>query len=369
MENNYKLMCSGANINNFINLCKNENIEMFNLEKVENKITFEVTPADYNLIKNIGCRGCIVQVISLGGIKNIRKKSIFRLGLVVGFLLSVLLILFFNNRVMYININGLECVSEEEVLKTLKESGVKYMSRLTADTAFIEDILTENYNFSMVSAIKKGNAVIINIKEELKNIEDEYVEITSDYNMIIKSIEVFAGTPNVDIGDIVRKNDVLVYPYILQDDKKVFVKPSVKIVADVFYVDKFDFKNTEIKLVRTGAYIIVDEKTYIGKYNIMNESVNADFENFELEQRNLNISSYLLPIKIDRQIAYELDTIEVSHNFEDEKDDILTLLKDNVYNIRDNNAGVIEEDYIVTKIDNGYVVTYYLKCSLQLEYN
>ena len=101
----------------------------------------------------------------------------------------------------------------------------------------------------------------------------------------------------------------------------------------------------------------------------MNESVNADFENFELEQRNLNISSYLLPIKINRQIAYELDTIEVSHNFEDEKDDILTLLKDNVYNIRDSNAGVIEEDYIVTKIDDGYVVTYYLKCSLQLEYN
>ena len=74
---------------------------------------------------------------------------------------------------MYININGLECVSEEAVLKTLKESGINYMSKLTADTEFIEEILTENYNFSMVSAIKKGNAVIINIKEELKNIEDE----------------------------------------------------------------------------------------------------------------------------------------------------------------------------------------------------
>jgi hypothetical protein len=187
--------------------------------------------------------------------------------------------------------------------------------------------------------------------------------------MIVKSIDVFAGTSNVDVGDIVRKNDVLVYPYIQQGDKKVFVKPSVKIVADVFYVDKFDLKNTEIKLVRTGKYVIADEKTYIGKYNIISKSVNVDFANFELEQRNLNVSSYILPIRIDRQIAYELDTVEISHDFEDEKDDIVNLLKDNVYNMRDVNSDIIEEDCIVTQIDEGYVVTYYLKCSLQLEYN
>jgi similar to stage IV sporulation protein len=261
MESNYKLMCSGANLNNFINQCRNKNIEMLNVEKIERGITFEVSPVDYNLIKKIGCRGCVVQVISLGGIKNIRKKLISRMGLIVGFLLSVLLILFFNNRIMTIDINGLEYVSEEDVLKTLKSGGVKYMAKADVQMAYIEGLLAETYGFSVVSAIMRGNNIIINIKEELKNIEDEYVEIISDYNMIIKGIEVFAGTSNVDVGDIVRKSDVLVYPYIQQGDKKVFVKPSVKIVADVFYVDKFDLKNTEIKLVRTGKYVIADEKT------------------------------------------------------------------------------------------------------------
>ena len=76
-----------------------------------------------------------------------------------------------------------------------------------------------------------------------------------------------------------------------------------------------------------------------------------------------------MPIKIVRQVAYELKPIELKHNFDEEKDEIIKYLKNNVYTMKDNRCDILEENFSVTQIDEGYILSYYLKCSLQLKYN
>ena len=76
-----------------------------------------------------------------------------------------------------------------------------------------------------------------------------------------------------------------------------------------------------------------------------------------------------LPIQICKKIAYELTEVEVENNFDKEKDLIIKNLKDNVYLLKNEKSNIVEEDVIIIPVDGGYIVSYYILCSLELEYN
>lgn len=369
-NSNYKIICNGSNLNNFINICKNENLEIYNIEKNEiNKMTFEISEKNFIKLKKVDIKNYSLEVYEKGGVVGFKNLFLRRVGVLVGLLLSIVLIFLTNNRLVNIQINGLSSVSKNDICDTLSENNVKLMSKTNFNTSNIENILTETYNFSLVSAITKGNTLIINIKEELDEIQDEFIDIVSDYNMVIKDIEVYSGTANVNVGDIVYAGDVLVYSYIIQNDQTVGIKPSAKIEAEVFYVDNYNFKNQEKKLERTGNKKICFENISMGKFFISNRSNEIDFEKYEIEEKTNLVSKYFLPITITQKVAYELSEVQITHNFDDEKNGIINSLKSSVYAMKDERTSVIDEDEIITQIDGGYLVSYYLKCSLQLKYN
>ena len=176
MINKYKIMCTGANLNNLINICRRENIELFDVSKLSNnKMSFEINDGNYKRLSAMSLNGYLFEVCNVGGIKGLRRKLLYRVGVLIGIVLSLLLVLFFNNRLINIKVNGLEYIKVEDVLKTLNDNNVKYMAKMDYKLSNIEEILTKNYNFSMVSVIKRGNSLIINVKEELKSIEEEYL--------------------------------------------------------------------------------------------------------------------------------------------------------------------------------------------------
>ena len=220
----------------------------------------------------------------------------YRSGLIIGLIISFVAIIFINNRLLQIHINGLISTSRESVLESLEEYGVSRFSYMNYDLKSIENKLAEEFDFSLVSIITKGNSIILSIKEELPSIEDTYVAVTADYNMVIKSIKVFAGTQKVKSGDIVYKGDILVEPYIKSGDSIVYVTPCAEIIAEVYFSNSYIFKNTEEINIRTRKKQIIESKIQLGSWVIYEQSKDCSYSEYETVNTNINLSKYFLPI-------------------------------------------------------------------------
>ena len=64
----------------------------------------------------------------------------------------------------------------------------------------------------------------------------------------------------------------------------------------------------------------------------------------------------------------ELTTETVTNNFEDEKDNIISKIKDEAYSQVPSNLNVISEDIKINSTNYGNIVTIYLKSSVYLKY-
>jgi hypothetical protein len=282
---------------------------------------------------------------------------------------SLILFMLVDNSLLQIHITGLISTNREEVVKYLDKIGVTKFSYMNYDKKAIEDSLAEEFNFSLVSIITKGNSIIISVKEELPSIEDSYIPITADYNMVIKSITVFAGTSKVKKGDIVYKGDVLVEPYVKSGDSIVYVSPCAEIVADVFFSNSYLFKNSEEKFVRTGKKEIIKAQINLGKYMIDEQSKNTEFSEFEIEHMETKLSSLFLPININKIYAYELEKTIITRDFVAEKDGIILSQKEKLYLTIPANILVESEDVDIIEISDGYIINVYLSSVVNLRYS
>ena len=130
---------------------------------------------------------------------------------------------------LQIHIYGLDRVERSEVVEFLNVKGINVFTLMDFNIQQLEEELANEFNFSLVSIATKGNSLLISIKEELPDMKDSFVPIVADYNMIVKSIDVYAGTPCVNVGEIVYKGDTLVLLTNNYDKKMVnFIGMSYK---------------------------------------------------------------------------------------------------------------------------------------------
>ena len=231
----------------------------------------------------------------------------------------------------------------------------------------LENYLSEKFNFSLVSIITKGNSLIISVKESLPDLEDSYVPITSDYNMVINSITTYSGTQKVSVGDIVYKGDVIVEPYVEKNGDRVYVSPCADITATIFFSKSYKFLKSEEIFKRTGEKCLISSNVSLGRWNIIHSEKDNPFTNYEIEETSNTISQYFLPISINKIYAYELTLVTIEHDFDLEKDGIIKDLKNSVYS-QLGNYEVSNENTIITKIDGGYIINYNVESVIQLKY-
>ena len=361
---------SGANSINFINNCISSGIKMHNVKRTScGEYVFEISDNDYKKINAIDNRGCNITTIELGGKKRVFDFLIYRVGLVIGIIVSMIGVMLFNNRLIQVHILGLTMTNEESVLGCLAELGVTKFSYMNYDIKSIETSLAEEFNFSLVSIITKGNSIIVNIKEELPSLDNSYAPITADYNMVINSIKVYAGTPKVKEGSIVYKGDILVEPYITKGDSTVYVTPTAEIEASLFFSNSYVFKNTEEIFVRTGKKEIVDYEVKLCSLNINKKSKTVEFDSYEVEEYEQIVSSYFLPIFINKTYVFELEKQIVNRNFEEEKKGLIDRQKKLLYDVIPNDIEIKDENIKVTPITDGYIINVYLMSEKLFKYS
>ena len=365
---NYKLICTSNNSMALINLCSLNGLLLNNVIKNDDGIEFELNHQNYLKFRKLNTSSFDIKVVRLGGFKIILDGLLYRIGLVVGMMLCLIGMYFLNNRLLQVHVYGLTTIEEEIVKQELKSMGIRKMSYMNFDTEKLESELTKKFNFSLVSIITKGNSLIISVKESLPSLENTYIPIVANYNMVISSIKVYSGTCVVKNGAIVYKGDTLVEPYIKSGESIVYVTPCADLLATAYFSSSYNFINHEEVLQRSGKKEIIDVSVKLGNWTIKKHSKQTKYQEYELEEVKSFVTQNFLPIEITKKYAYEMVKVSIERNFEEVKDKIISDTKNIAYSQVPKELSVEDENIVITPTSNGYLVNVYLSSKVQEKY-
>ncbi|MBO4412740.1 MAG: sporulation protein YqfD [Clostridia bacterium] len=359
------LSLDGCNLERTLNFLCNKNIELFGVERTGIKTAkIFVKPKDkqqaIKLLKEKNIK--VVKEESHGLIKTFAFFK-QRWGLVLGIFLAVSFFVIFSNFLFKIEIFGLESVSKTEIIKVLQENNVSYFKNLNSvSTKEVEEIIIKNFeDVSLVSAVVKGNSLIINIKEKLKNEEFENLNslqpIVASGDGIIKNINLIQGTLNVKVGDVVKKGDVLVLPYTVDSaGRQIPISPKAEILAEVWLVGTSTHSESEVVKTRTGRSIKTRETSICGMPLFSSGGQNI-FEQFEVEVKENYLSTQILPIKYKEIFYFETKCDILEIDFEKVKDQKIEEAKNNAL-LKCDEVNIVSERFTISENFGKFVVTY-----------
>lgn len=235
----------------FINLCSSRDILIWNLRQVENGYEFYITVKGFlslkQIVKKTHTRPYIKERYGLPFyLHRYRKRKIF----LIGILVFVALLYTFSIYIWDISIQGGYTHTTDALIKYLNTQNVySGVLKKNINCTKIEETLRKEYNdIGWVSAEIKGTRLIIKIVEtnmpEMKEKVTKPSHIIATKDGLVTSIITRAGTPNVAVGSVVKKGDVLVSGIlqIFGDDGSLINNRTVVADADILLKTYYDYK-------------------------------------------------------------------------------------------------------------------------------
>lgn len=365
-ESSVELDICGYNIERTLNYLCSLNVEFCAIEKKDIKHAKIKIKNKYLKIVKKTLKNKNIEIINekINGFYKIINLFKFRVGLTVGIILSFCLLIIFNNFLFQIKVQGNENVSADEIVSVLNENGINVFTHLNdISTKHVEKIVLDNFkDISMVSVIKKGTSIIVNVKEKLLN--DEYENLNgltpllSTQNGMITNIKLVQGTLLVKVGDIVKVGTPLVAPYVVDaSGKQIAIIPKAEIMADVWLSASAEHCEVVYKTERTGNFVSYRE-TSIFNSPIFSNVKDCEFSSYETEVKESYLSDSILPIKYKEIFYFETKCVIIEQEFEEVKNSIIEKAKHNAM-IQVGEADlVLEENYSISEKNGKYVVEY-----------
>lgn len=302
------------------------------------------------------------------GILTFFKNIFLSYGLIAGFVCGLIACVILSGYVLKIDIKGLDKISESQVTTILSNENINiFCKKDEIDITSLEKSLSKSIdNISLVSAIIKGNTLVISIKEKVQNDEvenlDNFKPLLSKFDGQITSIKLVQGTLKVKVGDMVKTGQVLVEPYITDSSNNVrAVKPMAEIEARVWYSFKTEHADSKIECRRTGNTQKVENLLFLG-LNLTSTKNECKYASFEVEVKTICISNNnILPIYKQCITYYEMETIVIEEKFEENKEKIFentkqkALLYLNKYDIIEN------EHFNVSEVNGNHFIEYVIE--------
>lgn len=334
MKSGYRYTFKGVNTERFLNKISAD-FELFDIKKDGTKGQFCVSLSkDKQLCKQMENFDLQIERKQGFGILYHLLCLVKRYGIMTALFLAVAFFVVCSNFVFGIKIMGLESISQTEVRQILKQNGFEKINKKSdIDTSKFEKALTSNLkNVSLVSIIIKGNTLVVSIKEKVQNSEyenkDNFAPIVSDFDGILTKVQLVQGTLNKKVGDIIKKGDVLVFPYIVDaSGNQRQVEPKAEIYAKVYITQKASFYDVEMIAKRTGKSMTKTDIFAFG-LKIFSDHKECEFALYETESTKKTISNgNIFPITLEKTIFYEIQNKRVENDFEQKKQQIMDDLK------------------------------------------
>ena len=241
-------------------------------KRQKNAITLEVESKDYKKVFAILQSPCYnVKKVRLRGLSKLYSQIRQSAGLIAGVFLFLAVVLFFESRVLKIEVVGSGAYYEAEVKQILSENGVEQFSASPQNTALCTSQILSLPRVSYCSLKKSGGILTVEVE-----VSDENAAISGDNLLspcagVIAELIVIRGTAERAVGDEVQKGDVVVRNRALygEEERPVLVIARVKIkfpVSELFTGSEAEaraqallkYEDIEIQSVEAaeGGYLI-----------------------------------------------------------------------------------------------------------------
>lgn len=369
LKNVYRINIKGLNLDRLINFIM-QNYKTYNLNRIsydELEIDLDYKSYDNLLLKiNTSCYN--INIKKVYGIKWFANKLKQNIALLISIFICLTSVCFLNTRLLKINVYGADESTTKQIFSVLQTKNIKIFNSNKIELGNLEQDILENVtNVSLVSAVIKGNVLMINVKEKLPDVKIDYADFTAPYNLIIQSVDCYQGTLLKNKGDLVKAGEVIVGAYLLNaDGTKTSVKPVYKINATTYFCGQVEFCETETKLIRTGKKIVIScynmfEKDFL---KIENKNKFKFFEEEHIEQQLFN--NLFIPLALKKHIIYELKEVEIKHNFEEEKESYLQQSKEKALGILPQGLSVLNTTQEIIDKGNTKLIQTYLEVNIEL---
>ncbi|MCI6542423.1 MAG: sporulation protein YqfD [Firmicutes bacterium] len=360
------LFLSGYNLERCLNILSNKGINLFSVVKKDAKNSeIEVLSEDEKYVTEfLKSKNIEIKEKKYNGLAKIGRTFVSRLGVAIGIFVCFCVYIVASGYTLKIEVMGNEKSSDEEIVKVLAENGVGVFSPLNRKSnGEIERIILDNFDeVSMVSVVKRGTSIIVNIKEKLLNKEYEDLDKTNSLvateDGIITDIKLIQGTLLVKVGDTVRAGDPLVAPYVIDSSgNKIPIEPKAEISADVWLSGEATFEETKQVTKRTGNYVTQRKMTFLDK-EIVTSKEDIPFMYYDIETKEEYLSDYILPIKYTTIIYHELETQTIVQSFSDVEKEVVQEAKNLAKSRMIEGDEIKAQNYITYEKDGKTTVSY-----------
>ncbi len=203
------------------------------------------------------------------GVLSFFKYCLKKTGVLLGVAFFVLGSFIANGFILGVKIKGDGDFFKKDVFSVLEKNGVKKYTRFSSvDLKALSDALyDENPLICYASAQKNGNYLVFTVHKANSSpakIDVDVKEIASDVDGVVYSTEVLRGTALKNVGDQVKKGEVLVSGTRLTDfgEYSSFVVARVKVLTAFYYEQSYSGKAQEKELALLQAEINCGQEEY-----------------------------------------------------------------------------------------------------------
>ncbi len=315
----------------FINLCKINNIKIWNIKTIVNGIVrFTICLKDFKKLKSIARKTkCKVKIISKKGMYfklfKYRKRGLAYI-LILTF---IALCIFSTTFVWNIEVTGNDTIPTDEIINSLKDSGLYVgKNKINLNTKNIINSLRINVsNIAWAGIEIDGTDVYVKIVEKTNLTEDNrddgsIGDIVSTKSGVIEKIIVENGTAIPSIGEYIESDRIVIEGKIyskFMDTKDVQAKGRIILKTQYEFSNTYYYNQKDKNYTGENKYSIGiginDKENYI---NYLDKSLNYDIikNSYDINFLSLRISLDWYTFKI-----YELKDIVLS------RDDLLNKAK------------------------------------------
>lgn len=325
-----RISIEGYYIERFINICKKQNIIIWNLKRNKNTMLFfNVRIKEFKevckIVKQLNCK---LKIRNKKGLPFLMYKYKKRKAFAI---LLIIVVFIIGLSSMYVwNVDIIEENNQElpNIRQDIEEAGIKLgtLKSKINSKEIINKIRLKRNDVAWMGIEKKGTNIIVKLvkadqKPEIVN-TNEYCNIVSDKTGVITKINAQNGTANVKVGDTINKGDILINGWMEGKYTGIrYVHAKGEIEAKVWYT-----KNKKIPYILTQTRKTGNqENKYSLKINNFEINFLKKYSKFEIydtietDSKFRIFSDFYLPISVVKTTFKEKEKYTQKYTLEEAK--------------------------------------------------
>ena len=315
-----------------MNLAAFRGIYFWDVERSGASVTMKAGADGLEILRECAEKtGCSMEILSYGGLpvvlRRFRRRQVWSAGLLC-FAAGLYLLSSF---VWTVEVEGNERLKREEILSACDEMGLRPGAwKRNVDTAAVTNALLIRFSdISWVSVGIEGTDATIKLAETIEKAEridrETPCDIVAAQDGVIVQITAERGTPMVQAGDVVKKDDVLISSELLiglegEEQHTEYTAAEGAVTARIWKRLTEELPLQYEETIYSGVEqenhsILFSEK----ELDIIQPDGAGKWEKTVLEEKPLALGDFALPLRLKKEIWKEYEILEKTRTIDETK--------------------------------------------------